>query len=153
MPVLANNVSVIVKAAAVDAKYPGGREAFRIQCGESYCDDGELARVGFPSLQQATEFVCALADRGLSPYNSRTGFAEDMIVASEDRGLAIRCDWAEFGLFDLNGNPAVRVPACRALGTDSVELAIPSEWCQDESARSRNSALATLAKAGAFLQA
>ena len=128
MPVLAKDISVIVKNVSIVAKYRGGPEAFVGCCDRSYCDDGELTRVGFTSLQAATQFVCDLADRGLSPYNVTTQSAEDMIVAAEGRGFVIRCDWAEFGVIDWAGNPSIQLPACRARGSDLRELAVPKSW-------------------------
>lgn len=115
--------------------------------GSSFCTDGKLARAGFRFLQGATEFVCLLADRGLSPYNAATGSAHDMIVASEARGFAIRCDWAEFGFLDWKGDPTVRVPACRAVDSDSLELAVPTEWRPSDARRSQGDSYVTTAMA------
>ena len=129
MAVLATEISVIIKSASIALKYPGGTAAFASRFGDgSYCNDGQLTRVGFSKLQEAVEFVCNLADRGLSPYNAMTRCAEDMIVASEERGFAIRCDWAVFGPLDWNGDPAIRVPACRATNDESLSVTAPEGW-------------------------
>ena len=129
MAVLAKDISVILKSTSIAQKFRGGTAAFVSACDHShYCEDGKLTRVGFSSLHAAMEFVCYVADRGLSPYNAMTRRAEDLIVATEQRGFAIRCDWAEFRLLNGKGDPTVQIPVCRATGDDSLQLAAPDGW-------------------------
>ncbi|MGK0184353.1 MAG: hypothetical protein ACI9R3_000119 [Verrucomicrobiales bacterium] len=131
MPVLSDNTSVIVKNASIAVKFPGGIAAFASFAGNSFCTDGKLARVGFESLQEAIEFICKLADHGLNSYSAATKSADDMVVARKDHGFAFPCDWAEFGYLDVNGDPTVRVPACRSVGCKSLELSAPQQFSTD----------------------
>ena len=127
MPVLAQNVSLILKASVVSAKLPQSRESLASEFPLTYCCDGELVRIGFDSVGEADSLAAELTDRGM------VGCAEsgaEIALTVEGYGSCYDCDWVEYGLLDVGDVLAVRVEACRLLGSNSLKLAVPPSWSQ-----------------------
>ena len=69
MPVFCEALSVIIKIESINARFKGGWDSFlEIIPNETFCADGEIARVGFMSLENAMQFLKLLDSRGLK-YN------------------------------------------------------------------------------------
>ncbi len=132
MAILAEAISVIVRADSIEEKFPGGWEAFMgwVQ-NSTLCADRELARVGFMSPLDAKGFVEELQNNGLTYL--RDGYAIDIVVADQQRGLAVPCGWAEFGRIPWKGDDSRLVPAVRLKDSKITELMTPDGWDYDGS--------------------
>ncbi len=127
MAVLIEAISVVLRAEAVHSRYPGGWERFRADCPkETLCADDDLIRVGFMTPADTQQFVEGLGRFGIE--YARDGRAVDLVVADQQRGFAVPCDWADFGHVGLGGDPRKRVAACQAKDSQSQELATPPGW-------------------------
>ena len=136
MAVLVEAISVIVRRDAIDAKYPGGWEAFVEDTpNATLCYDDEIARVGFMAPSDIGTFVNHLERHGLRSLED--GKAVDLAVADQQQGLATECDWLEFGRIELGDSG--KVSACWLFegprmgyglhmpGT-SMQIATPPGW-------------------------
>lgn len=147
MAVLAEAISVIFKCASLDEKYGGGAKAFADFCrrvNNSYCCDGELARLGFTQPDHAKAFVEKATLVGL--VHVKNGTCVDMVVVDQRGGPLQRCDWVDFGIADLPGEPAPKVAACRMVGTKIADVTVPEGW-RYETSISRKVAEAAAAEA------
>lgn len=64
------------------------------------CTDGEVVRVGFMAPQDIEAYVKYLETQGLQFLFE--GKALDIVVADQQEGLTIPCDWLEFGVLQLS---------------------------------------------------
>jgi hypothetical protein len=127
MSVLIEGVSVVIRCDVLSTAFPGGLSQFgAVVPNKSYCADGEVARVGFDTLQQAQGFVVLLESHGMQAI--REGKAGDLVIADQASGLMAACDWAEFGRLDLEGDPQRRVAFCRLKGSELAEMLTPDNW-------------------------
>jgi hypothetical protein len=127
MAVLVEGISVIIRADALDERFPGGWEAFRASApNRTLCADGELVRVGFMSPPDVEAFVCTLSNHDIR--YAIEGKARDLVVVDQMGGAMIACDWMEFGHVNLDGNSNRRVAACRRVGSDSRQVVMPEGW-------------------------
>ena len=132
MPVLVEAISVIVKASAIETKFPGGWEGFTgFVPNQTLCADGDLVRLGFMSPEATKAFIGELEDVGLRYLSG--GKALDLVVADQRRGLACPCEWAEFGRSPWQGDSQREVSAVRMPGTQSDELVTPQDWLYEGS--------------------
>ena len=103
--------NVIIRKSALDAKYPGGLDAFAVTELPNYIEDDNLVRVGFMSTGEAFDLADGLTHHGLSfddttqsdiavvQHNScpdwlTTGSLEDSVgcwLAGNDSGPLVRC--------------------------------------------------------------
>jgi hypothetical protein len=127
MAVLAEAISVIVRGDSIESKFPGGWVAFMgwVQ-NQTLCGDREIARIGFMSPDDTRGFIQELETQGLQYLND--GEAVDIVVADQQRGLAARCNWAEFGRIPWGGDDSKPVPAVRMVDSASSELMTPDGW-------------------------
>lgn len=132
MAVLVEGISVIVRINAIEEKYPGGLESFEKECpNETFCADGELARVGFMTPADTKKFVSTLNSLGI--VYREGGKAVDIVVADQQRGFPVQCDWAELGEVSLPGSESRQVRACLATGSESNILMTPDGWTYEDS--------------------
>lgn len=132
MAVLIEGISVVVRAERIVENYPGGWEAFVTDCpNDSLCADGELARVGFMSPSDTKNFVSRLTSEGLIHFDE--GEARDLVVADQQRGFAVPCEWAELFRVPPPGKETERIVVCQAAGSDSRTLVTPDGWKYEES--------------------
>lgn len=128
MSVLVEAISIVVDRDAIDARFPGGWDAFvQFVPNPTLCADPFLARVGFMHVDDVRHFVEALEARGLR--HLRNGRAIDLVVVDQQRGPTTGCDWVEFG--KLEG--AVCVSACRRRGEPDLPMACPEGWTYEGS--------------------
>ncbi len=115
MAVSASAVSVIVRNATIEARFPNGMEGFRrSRPNETFCTDGTISRVGFLTETDARTFINYLRAAGLD----QTETGAEVALAVQGHGFLYPCDWLQFGLFD--GRPCVWLA-----GTDRGSLFIP----------------------------
>ena len=126
MAILVEGMSVIIRINRLMECF-GNWEAFvAIVPNKTLCFDEGLARVGFLSRDEVKRFVGGLEQRGLRYIVE--GKASDLVVADQQYGLLIPCEWALFGRVDLNGDPRQRVGACMMDGGDPDILITPDDW-------------------------
>ena len=132
MAILVEAISVVVRADSIEAKFPGGWEAFRgwIQ-NQTLCADGELVRIGFMSPQETRQFVEEIQAEGLTYIEG--GEAKDLIVADQQRGFVMPCSWAEFGRIPMDRDEKKIVSAARLIDSKVEELVTPDGWRFDGS--------------------
>ena len=127
MPVLVEAFSVIIRAAAISAKYRGGWPRFRSDVpNATFCSDGELARVGFMTPPDFIAYIELLEARGLQHLDGDRAVDFAVVNMLDEPELLHECDWLEFGETELDDGR--RVAACRLAGSDSEELAVPEGW-------------------------
>jgi hypothetical protein len=102
MAVLVEGISVVVRSDAIQSKIAGGLERFRqLIPNSTYCDDGELARVGFLAPADVQTFIEELVDAGLAFMED--GRCVDIAVCDQQRGPTADCDWLEFTHLSMEG--------------------------------------------------
>jgi len=132
MSVLVEGISVIVRTEAIAENYPGGIEAFRSDCpNNTFCTDSVLARVGFMAPVDTRHFVSILNSKGLT-YR-KDGKAVDIVVADQQRGFPVPCEWAMVHHAPVPGAESIQVTACMAFGAEDEPLATPDGWTYEGS--------------------
>jgi len=127
MAVLIEAISVVIRAARIIDRYPGGWETFVQQVpNATMCADGELVRVGFMRPDDVKAYVDQLAGAGMVYMDG--GKAIDLVVIDQMRGPAVPCDWIEFGHISLDGDKSRSVAACRLAGSEVGECVMPEGW-------------------------
>jgi len=125
--ILIEAISVVIRRSAIDSKYPGGWEAFVNDCpNQTLCADSALARVGFMSPVDVESFIKHLENIGFIYLQDNT--AIDMVVADQQRGLAAKSIWVEFGHVNLDGDATKRVAACQIADGADEPLLTPDGW-------------------------
>jgi hypothetical protein len=117
MAVSAEAISVVVRNATIEARFPGGMPAFARSCpNQTFCTDGTISRVGFMAQSDAETFINRLRAAGLEP--SSVGVVNEIALVIAEHGFFDSCSWLQFGLFD--GHPAVWLA-----GADRDSLFVP----------------------------
>ena len=102
MAVLVEGISVLVRKDSIEKKAAGGEARFRLLIpNATYCDDGQLARVGFLSPAEVGTFIDELEEVGLSL--AEEGKFVDIAVCDQQRGPTMECDWLEFAHLPMEG--------------------------------------------------
>ncbi|MBC7545580.1 MAG: hypothetical protein H7338_22860 [Candidatus Sericytochromatia bacterium] len=141
MSILVEGISVIIRCDALSQAFPGGLAQFgEIVPNNTYCADGEVARVGFATDPEALAFMTVLESRGIPA--TQDGQPVAAVMLDQAQGFALPCVWAEFGRIDLEGSTAKRVSFCRLAGSQLTELLTPDSWSYDNSASARFTATA-----------
>lgn len=150
MPVLIEAISVVVQVSAIHSRYPGGWDAFVAAApNATLCADNEIARIGFMAPGDAKSFVNHLEQNGL--VFLREGAAQDLAVVDQHRGLAVTCDWLDFGHIPLDEGMDRLVAACRLRGSSEPMLMHPTGW-EYEGSLSQNSGFRSLNEVAAHLE-
>jgi len=127
--VIVEGLSVIVKVADLELRYPGGFVGFGQDVpNKTLCTDGELARVGFMSPADLEGFVRHLQRRGM--HFRRNGRVADVAVVDQLRGLTVPCDWLEIHKVTHDGGT---VAAGALKGGAATGVAAPDGWQFSES--------------------
>ena len=132
MAVLVEAISVIVRADRLLEAFDGDWEAFKALIpNDTLCADGELVRVGFLEPAAVERFCGALENVGLViSQHGRTG---NVVIADQQRGFTVPCDWAEIGTIDWQGDPAKKTPCCRLKGSEVRQIITPDGWSWETS--------------------
>ena len=132
MAVLVEGISVVIRRAAIESKFPGGWEGFVEDVpNPTLCTDDELARVGFMTPADVKAYVEHLSLFGIQYVEEKK--AVDLIVADQLNGFAVDCEWAEFGHVYIGDDPEAHVGACRAVSSESMQIATPNGWQYEKS--------------------
>ncbi len=90
-------INVLVQVAVIEAKYPGGLDAYRRDCpNRTFICDGRLTRVGFMNSVDTGRFVERLEARGLVPMEGTT-WKDVAIVAQPAPFPTQACPWIATG--------------------------------------------------------
>ncbi len=126
MAVLIEAISVVIRADALLAKFPGGWDAFKaIIPNQTLCADNEIVRVGFMTPQDVEVFTDKLQKAGL--VFLRAGNAIEVAVVDQMRGSTMQCSWLEFGHINMVAD-SQRVAACRLVGSQNMAIVTPPGW-------------------------
>ncbi|WP_439598216.1 hypothetical protein [Falsiroseomonas sp.] len=127
MAVLVEGISVVVRADAIEVRYPGGLDAFEAAIpNQTACSDGEMVRVGFMVPADVEAYVRSLQAAGL--VWQRDGAAQDLVVVDQQSGPLMRCDWLEARRVGLGADGRQRVTIARLIGSHAAGLATPPGW-------------------------
>ena len=130
MPVLVEANSIIVRVEAIRDRFTGGWAAFADDVpNNTLCSDGEIARVGFMNPNDGSDYIDRLVDFGL--VFKRDDKAVDISVAIQGQGLAIACDWLDYGGIEIV--PGQNVCAVWRKGSASRQVYCPERWSFERS--------------------
>jgi hypothetical protein len=141
-------VSVIIRLDSIRRHYAGGPPGFfQTIPNRSLCCDLELARVGFMSLEAASEYVADLVEHGLQYHlgdvNSDASVPKrpfsDIVVVDQHKGPLAPCDWIVLGhmafpqenytAITCTLSPAARAAAgLRTTQRQAERLVVPEGW-------------------------
>ena len=128
MSVLVEATAVIIRAAAVGQRIPGGWDALGASLPEQgVCSDDELVSISLFDPAEVRGLVDRLVALGL--HFDWDGNFEDIAFADQKRGLITPCDWVIFEIVNIgiDGTPP-SVAICRLSGSHSHELRVPDGW-------------------------
>lgn len=128
--VLIENVCLVLRGPALDAKYPGGWPAFIQGRGPRLCADDEIASLSFTTAAAAEAFVDELISLGLD--------SDHVAIVDQHWGLLNTGDWLEVGTARVRSD--ARVAVCRLVGSTDHRLFSPPGWTYEGSASERGAA-------------
>jgi uncharacterized membrane protein (UPF0127 family) len=138
MPILVEGVTVVVPRAVLDARWPGGAQAFlEAQPRFRRCADDALAAVTCERGAEAEALLDALEGAGLR-IAARAEWV-DAAVAWQRMRPERWCAWLELARVRAAGG---HVLAARAAGSDRTEVAVPEGWTFADSATRRTGVVA-----------
>ena len=135
MAVLVEGISVLVRKDSIQNKMTGGEARFRLLIPNStFCEDEQLARVGFLDPADVGAFIDELNNVGLSFVEKHKCI--DIVVCDQQRGPTADCDWIEFCHFPMEGGKVgaawlyegERMGAGVHMQSTSIQLATPPGW-------------------------
>ena len=135
MAVLVEAISVLIRMDSVRSKMAGGEARFELLIpNATYCDDGELARVGFLGPPDVEAFIGELEEAGLTFMED--GRCVDFAVCDQQQGLTAPCDWIEFCHLPMEGGKVgaawifegERFGFGIHLSSPRIQLATPPGW-------------------------
>jgi len=137
MAVLAEAISVVIRAGPLSAAYQDNWDAFKLDVpNPTLCADGEIVRIGFMSPDDVEKIVKRLTELGLVHLDH--GMAKDFVIVDQLQGPTSGCAWLDFGHVNLDADPSKLVAACRLKGSVAWEVLVPDDW-QFESSLSATS--------------
>ena len=126
LSVLADALSVVIQCGTLEAKYPGGEDAYRRKFpAEFYCSDGRIARVKFFSIAEMFPFVERLTFWGMSVESDWA--APDIALIDGAAEIRNACDWLDFAMHD-DGYPIAWMR-----GEEPGPVAVPDGWKPSDS--------------------
>ena len=152
MTVLCDALSVIIRRDSIGQYYEGGwTEFLETIPNNSFCTDGELARVAFTDYPSVEKYIDGLESSGLQFVPKKKLFGifgkarkkDDIAVINQVTGPTRPCNWIEFGKFPIEEEDAV-ISMCWLfegkrfglgvhMDSPDVDLSIPDGWTPEES--------------------
>ena len=135
MAVLVEGISVLVRKDSVQNKMIGGDARFRLLIpNATFCEDDQLARVGFLDPAEVGSYIDELVNVGLTFVED--GNPIDIVVCDQQRGPTVDCDWIEFCHLPMEGGKVgaawlyegERMGAGVHMQSTSIQLATPPGW-------------------------
>jgi tetratricopeptide (TPR) repeat protein len=94
--------SVIARNSTLKGKLPCGVQDFMDACpNNTFCTDGMISRIGFMSLEDASDFIGWMRSVGFIPLEA--GKSRDVALTNCVVGFLFPCDWLTIS--DFEGNP------------------------------------------------
>ena len=133
--VLVEGISVVVRKDSIQKKMTGSDARFRLLIPNStFCEDDQLARVGFLDPAEVGSYIEELVNVGLTFVED--GKSVDIVVCDQQRGPTVDCDWIEFCHIPIEGGKVgaawifdgERRGAGIHMQSTSMELATPPGW-------------------------
>lgn len=132
MAVLLEAISVVIRRSVIDARYPGGWNAFvEAAPNATLCADDHIVRIGFMEPAHVEDFVIALEPHDIVFVADDA--ARDMAVIDQQHGPLVKCDWLEFGRIKLPTGDDHIVGAGRLAGDTADVLSTPADWTYEGS--------------------
>jgi len=92
MAVLILGVNVVIKVDVINRLYPNGIQGVEDECpNQTFCTDGNIARIGFMNFNDANAYTNKLKDYGMT--HKISGICIDFTQFSGELGLEPGCDW------------------------------------------------------------
>jgi hypothetical protein len=114
-----------VRVDAIKDRFKGGWAAFADDVPNStLCSDGEIARVGFMNPNDGSDYIDRLVSFGL--VFKRGEQCADIGVALQGEGLALPCDWLDYGTIEIA--PGQTVCTVWMKGSDNRQVYCPERW-------------------------
>ena len=135
MAVLVEGISVLIRKDSIQNKISGGDASFRrLIPNSTFCEDDQLARVGFLNPADVESFVDELENAGLTFMED--GRPSDIAICDQQRGLTTECDWLEFGRLSMEDGKVgaawmfegKSIAAGIHMSSKNMELATPLGW-------------------------
>ena len=131
MAVLVEALCVIIRRSTIEEKYPGGWDKFQADHRDlSFCADDKIARLSFTAPLNMRIQIRELEKLGFAYMNE--GRSAEIAVVDQSRGFMAPCDWLEYGHATL-GDGRIKVAACRLIGCQTKDIALPHGWNYDRS--------------------
>lgn len=132
MAVLIEAISVVTRASAIEARYPGGWAQFEADApNQTLAADGELVRVGFMDPREVQAFVEGLKRHGLR-FDVETQ-PSDICVVDQLNGKTSACEWLAVVEGPVDGDDSHKVTAAMLVGGKSEGLFTPDGWTYEGS--------------------
>jgi hypothetical protein len=130
--VLIEAISVVIQTTAIEAKYPGGWEQFRLEPpNQTLMSDGELVCIGFMEPRSVEAFVAELKEHGLQ--FDQEAQPSDFCVVDQMDGKGSAAEWLSLVEGPIGSNPVQRVKAAMLVGGSCKSLYTPSGWSYENS--------------------
>lgn len=131
MSVLIEALTVVVPRSALEAKFPGGTEAYIAAAAASESParyavaDEQLTAVSYLAPEEATRLIDSLLELGL--VESEDNVAGDIAFVDQHYGPSTECAWLEWKRHDDG------YTYCWLAGAEPGELAVPESWSPAQS--------------------
>jgi len=124
-----DGVCVVIRNAAVEARFPGGIVAYERACpNATYCSDGQICRVAFMVEADAKAFAERLTSYGFG--SRRSGEASEMALIAQHFNRLQPCDWLDVDVLvsaDADGHQfGVTIAWLR--GDNPTTFTAPAGW-------------------------
>ena len=121
MSVLVEVFSIIIKRDIVQLRYPGGVDAYRLDCPtNTFCSDGILTRIGFMTLSDTEQYAAHLLDMGVLPKDDIA--LQEFAIMDQFDGHLTQSYWLNFARHPDGYS------MCWPAGADPGQLAVPEGW-------------------------
>lgn len=132
MSVLIEALSVVVPRSALEAKYPGGTDAylasFRTDSHTRFAvADEHLAAASFLAPEEATRLIESLVELGMVESDETTGGEGDIAFVDQHYGPSAECRWLQWQRHDDG------YTYCWLTGTEPGEVVAPDGWSPAQS--------------------
>ena len=135
MAVLVEGISVLVRKDSIEKKMTGGEARFRLLIpNATFCEDDQLARVGFLDPASVGSFIDELTELGLVAVENDKFV--DIAVFDQQAGCTLNCDWIEFCHLPMEDGKVgaawlfegERIGFGIHMQSPSIQLATPPGW-------------------------
>jgi hypothetical protein len=125
MGVLIEGVNVVIRNAVVEERLPGGMQEYERRCpNATFCTDGDVCRVGFMTIADASAYIENLVSLGFARPSAEG--SPEVALITQAVGFHFPCEWLELDWVDLDDGQSAEV--VWAQGTTLSTLVAPPNW-------------------------